>query len=313
MDATDPGVRGSAGSVQGGIPGTNSDIYRLSGSVDHFDVWEYGTNLFHIEFNQYGRNDPVNGLKGAAGATEVVGFGHSILSFNDLTHSKMFSNPFFTDLGFSFGGFAAGENNELAPNDRQLDLGLAVNLNLPGTVIFSAWAQKEWNHSTFLSCGPGSVLGACTGTGATFSGDRDWEWVPKLDLFVSEPLKFLGPSWPVTFISITDVTFPKGTGVSTPNIAATVIPVPGTFASTFAQNLANNETKTELFEDAQLRLDFGKLVWGKPGIWDTYVGYRYWMNKFGTDHNAPLFTSPLGAPNTSIESTAYVGTTYHFK
>ena len=53
------------------------------------------------------------------------------------------------------------------------------------------------------------------------------------------------------------------------------------------------------------------MFWGKPGIWDTYVGYRYWYNKFGTNHNAPLFSTL--APGTSIESTVYLGTTYHFK
>ena len=73
----------------------------------------------------------------------------------------------------------------------------------------------------------------------------------------------------------------------------------------------NNETKTEVFEDARLTLDASKVFWAKPGIWDAYVGYRYWYNKFGTNHNAALF-APC-APGTSIESTAYVGTTYHFK
>jgi hypothetical protein len=73
----------------------------------------------------------------------------------------------------------------------------------------------------------------------------------------------------------------------------------------------NNETKVEVFEDTRLSLDASKVFWGKPGIWDVYGGYRYWYNKFGTNHSAPLFA--LIAPGTSIESTAYVGTTYHFK
>jgi hypothetical protein len=76
-------------------------------------------------------------------------------------------------------------------------------------------------------------------------------------------------------------------------------------------NPFNAFSKTEVFEDNRLVLDATKLWWGKAGIWDLYVGYRYWYNKFGTDHNAPLFASI--APGTSVESTAYVGTTYHFK
>ena len=57
-------------------------------------------------------------------------------------------------------------------------------------------------------------------------------------------------------------------------------------------------------------LDVGKMYWSKPGLWEGFVGYRYWYNKFGTDHNAAIFS--VLAPNTSIESTAFFGTTYHF-
>ena len=75
--------------------------------------------------------------------------------------------------------------------------------------------------------------------------------------------------------------------------------------------LANAETKVEVFEDMRLTLDTSQVFWNKKGIWHTYIGYRYWYNKFGTDHNAPLFAQI--APGTSIESTAYAGMTYHFK
>ena len=74
---------------------------------------------------------------------------------------------------------------------------------------------------------------------------------------------------------------------------------------------ATNETKTEVFEDVRLSIDTSSIFWNKTGIWDTYVGYRYWYNKFGVNHNAALFSTL--APGTAIESTAYVGTTYHFK
>jgi hypothetical protein len=313
--ATDPGVPGSSGSIQGGVAGTGMHTNRFSAGIDHFDVWEYGTNIFHLEMNQYGTNDPTNGENHAAGSTEVVGFGHSTISFNDVTHSKMFSTFLTKDVGFSFGGFAAGEDNLHAADDRQLDVGLAFDLNLPGTVILNVWAQKEWNHSSFLSCGTAGTApnGICTApfAGSSFGGNIDNEWTPKLDLFVAEPLKFLPPSLPLTWVSITDVTFPKGTGVSTANIAATVTP-PFLGCNTFALNLACNETKTEVFSKNELRYDIGKVAWGKPGIWEGYVGYFYWYNKFGIDHNAAFVSTPQ-APGTAIEKTAYIGTTYHFK
>ncbi len=90
-------------------------------------------------------------------------------------------------------------------------------------------------------------------------------------------------------INILNVTFPKGTGFSTANVVATC----GCRSLTPAACLADDETKTEIFEDVRLSFDTSKIFWGKPGIWDTYVGYRYWYNKFGTDHNAPFFAGAL--------------------
>ena len=75
-------------------------------------------------------------------------------------------------------------------------------------------------------------------------------------------------------------------------------------------NQCSAETKTEVFSENRLVLDVGKMYWGKAGLLEGFVGYRYWYNKFGTDHNAGVFT--VLAPNTSIESTAFFGTTYHF-
>ena len=61
----------------------------------------------------------------------------------------------------------------------------------------------------------------------------------------------------------------------------------------------------------------------KSQVWEAYIGDRYWYNKFGTDHSSGLYNifgcsvpSGIGfgcTPGTSIESTAYIGTTYHFK
>lgn len=96
------------------------------------------------------------------------------------------------------------------------------------------------------------------------------------------------------------MTFPKGTGISTANLVDTCT-TPG---STLASCLAGNESKTEVWEDNKLSLDASKVFWGKPGIWDIYGGYRYWYNKFGTDHT-------VYGPS-SVESTGYFGTTYHF-
>jgi hypothetical protein len=315
-NATDPGVAGSSNTVPGGVFGQKNSFSRYSGEIDHFDVWEYGTNLIHAEFDQYGDEDPNLGITNSRGSREFFAFSRSTIGLNEVTHSKMFSNVLFTDVGVEIGGNAGVQNNFLSEETTVGVFGLNFNLNLPGTVLFAVLADKEFTHNSFQSCG-GLGFGVGTPglcapgfTALQFSGDREFEWAPRLELFVAEPLKFL--PWPVTFVDVTNVIFPKGTGISTTNLQALGPAFAGVGGHTGAFNaLADAETKTELFEDARLSLDSGKVFWGKPGIWDTYVGYRYWMNKFGTDHNAVLFSQ--FAPQTSIESTVYVGTTYHFK
>jgi hypothetical protein len=302
-------------------------MYRASGSIDHFDVWEYGTNLIHAEVNQYGPSDPIEGQPGAVGSREFFGFTRSTLGFNELTHTKAFSNVFTNDIGFEAGITAGTQNDFLAEQTTQYVVGLNFDLAIPkplGTMLLGVLAYKEFSHNEFAACGPGAfgvgsggASGACV-VGGPFSGDRDFKWAPRLEAFNSIPLGGILGSWAdaAHIVNILNVTFPKGTGFSSANVAATC---PGIF--TAATCLADDETKTEVFEDVRLSLDTSKIFWGKPGIWDSYVGYRYWYNKFGTDHNAPLFAGsttalaggPFGAPGTSIESSVYVGTTYHFK
>jgi hypothetical protein len=322
FQATDPGVSGSSGTVPGGIAGSGSSTFRAQGAIDHFDVWEYGTNLIHVEFNQYDKSDPSVGQVGAQGAREFFGFSRSTISINDLTHSKVASSWLFKDIGFEVGGTAGVEDDFLDEHTTQGVAGLNFDLNLPGTVLVGILAYKEFTRNEFDACGPGvgtfgvATPAACTG-GGMFSGDRYFNWTWKIESFIAEKVPFLPDSFPVSFINILNVTGPKGTGITSANLFAACSG--GGFLSP-KTCLADTETKTEVFEDARLSLDTSKVFWGKPGIWDTYVGYRYWYNKFGTDHNAPLFGGgtnlfggAFGAPGTSIESTAYVGTTYHFK
>jgi len=63
-------------------------------------------------------------------------------------------------------------------------------------------------------------------------------------------------------------------------------------------------TKTELLTDNRLTLDLGKLASNRPDLVDVFVGYRYWQNKFGSDHTLDLTGG-------STESTAYLGMALH--
>jgi hypothetical protein len=329
FNATDPGVSGLSNVVPGGVAGLRNTFYRAQGSLDHFDVWEYGTNLIHIELDQYSKKDPILGEPGAVGSREFFAFTRSTIGFNEITHSKMFSSFLFNDIGFE-GGFTAGvQNNFLSEQTTQYLVGLNFDIAIPkgwGTLLVGVLGRQEFTHNEFNACGPagfgdaqspaaGLGGGACAG-GGSFSGDRDFKWDWNIEIFDAIPLgTFLG-SWadPLRIIDITNIRGPKGTGISLANCNAVGFGGSCTAPNPFAMGASaftNNETKTEVFEDVRLTLDTSAVVWGKKGIWDSYVGYRYWYNKFGTNHNAPLFA--LLAPGTSIESTAYVGTTYHFK
>jgi hypothetical protein len=306
--STDPGVSGGSNSVPGGIFGAKNTLPRYQGTIEHFDVWEYGTNFIHAEFNQYGPQDPNDGIVGADGSREFFAFATSTLGFNELGHTKMFSTLLTKDVSLMINGVAGVENDFLSEETTQFAPGLQFTLNLPGTVNVGITGYKEYTHNSFEGCGNTgfgiSISTPCL-TGGPFSGDREFEWTWKVFTFVNEPLNFLpgASSFPLTLQNVANITGPKGTGISQANMLA-IGPVT-------ADLVADNETKVEVFEQVKLVLDTSQVFWGKPGIWDTFIGYRYWYNKFGTDHNAFLFSQV--APGTSIESTFLTGMTYHFK
>jgi hypothetical protein len=318
FNATDPGVSGMSNTVPGGVAGMRNTFYRAQGEVDHFDVWEYGTNFIHLELDQYGKQDPILGEPGAVGSREFFSFTRSTIGFNELTHTKAFSNALVNDVSFE-GGFTAGvQNNYLSEQTTQYLAGLNFDLAIPkqwGILQVGVLARQEFTHNQFNACGApgfgdaqgpaaGFGGGTCIG-GGSFDGDRNFKVDWNVEIFDSINLAPLG-SWaaPLKIVDILNIRGPKGTGISNANCLAI-----GCFGA--VGGFTNNETKTEVFEDVRLNLDASQVFWGKPGIWDTYVGYRYWYNKFGTNHNAALFSTL--APGTSIESTAYVGTSYHFK
>lgn len=300
FDYTDPGVLGGSNAVLGGIPGQGNAFGMAQGSLDHFDLWEYGATLIHAEVNQYSPRAPINGIPGAAGEREFFGFAQETLSLDALTHSKAFTTPITNDVGILMRVTGGTDNHQLGEETTQFAVGPNFDFALPkilgGSMQWAITAYKEFTHSNF------DFVCAGAGLPCAFSGDRDFEWTYKIFEFNVLPLGPLLGSWadPAHIVNIASLTGPKGTGISTANCLALG-------GCTAAGAFGANETKAELFEDVRLSVDTSKIFWGKPGIWDTYVGYRYWENMYGTNHNFPGFGS------TSVMSTAYLGTTYHFK
>src|SRR5271155_947105 len=149
--ATDPGVAGGSDVVPGGIAGQSNAFNKYVGSITHFDVWKYGTNFINVDYLVSDPRDPIQGIAGANGSSEFYGFARSTLGFNEILATKMFSTALTKDVSFVWGGDANTENDFIAPSVRKIDIGIQFMFNLPGTVALNVAAQKEWNHSTFLS------------------------------------------------------------------------------------------------------------------------------------------------------------------
>ncbi len=199
--ATDPGVPGD------GISGHSNAFNKFVGTATHFDVWKYGTNFFNIDIIKSDNNNPVNDQfhPRQTGAVEVYAFERSTLGLNQITNSKMFSSLLFKNIEFEFGGDVNTENDGLGPQKRDIVFGAQFDLNLPGTVNLSVLAYKEWNNNNFWAVGG-------------FSGEREFQWIPRLELLIIEPLTFL--PYPVSWHNFTGVNFPKGTGISEAHLQA---------------------------------------------------------------------------------------------
>jgi hypothetical protein len=301
--STDPGVYGASYNP------------RYQFDLTHFDVNRWGTNFIDASYQQYGSKDPIQSMYGSRGSGEADFLVRNTLSGNAFLGKGYFSNYITKDISFAYGGFTAIVDNFLAPHTQQGDLGAQFTLNLPGTVNLSVYAQKEFHNVTFnavcsslFSIGFGMPAPANSNGTCALTGNQEFKWAPRIELAIIEPLTFL-PTWlPMSWNSFTGITFPKGTGYSQAQITALMPGCPT--GGNNPNNPCSAETKTEIFTENRLVLDIGKIYWAKAGLWEAFVGYRYWYNKFGTDHNALNFS--VNAPNTSIESTAFVGTTYHF-
>ena len=92
------------------------------------------------------------------------------------------------------------------------------------------------------------------------------------------PLDFTG--MPMRLEGFTNVTLPKG------------------------RDGFGNQTATEMLFRSQITIDIGAFF-DKPHIYDAFVGYQWWINKFGNNHT---LYSNVG----SYETTPYFGVGVHF-
>ena len=292
FNGTDPGIPGK----------TAKDVY----SFTHFDVWQYGTNFLLASLLKSDQRDPSTPCQsigvpsfGCAGAMEFYGQFRSTLGFNEIFHTKAFTQGPLHNVSFEFGAEGETENSFLGPDKKAVVAGLQFAFDLPYKGYFNVAPlyYQEWNHNAFLSP-------AFAGAGFTGLPDGNTHfrptWAVEINYYMD--LGFLPPNLQYFAISGRAGFYgPKGDGSYG---GYTVAP--------------SNNTKMEInSEPIRLTFDASKAIWGPKyaHFVETWVAYRYWQNKFGLDDgnsgNPVCYTN--GTNNQSCtEKSLYAGVTVKF-
>ncbi|WP_289014290.1 hypothetical protein [uncultured Methylobacterium sp.] len=235
-------------------------------NISHADAWAYGTNFFSLDILKSGSQFPAGttnppGSIGAPyfadyGNTEAYGLYRGTLSLNALTNTKAFAIPgLIKDVSLSFGFDANSQNDAFGSKKRDVVGGLNFAFDVPaGFLNLSAHAYKEWNRNGF-----------------NVQPDRDQSFntVPEFEIVYSFPLTFTG--LPLTLAGFNNIVLPKGRGIARGNL--------GDYAFNPPRGL-------EFLSRTNLVLDLGKLVYDQPNKIDVFIGFQYWLNKFGNVETA---------------------------
>lgn len=254
-------------------------------SFTHFDVWQYGTNFFTVDWLKAtnGTTTPaapcdLTGATTCSGYTEIYGFFRSTFGFNQIFNTKAFSMGPLTNVSLMVGADLNTDNTTLGSAKRSIEAGIQFGFAAPykGFINLTPTVYKEWQNDGF-----GVQFGYNPSGDVSFNTTWGFEW-----LYV-QPLGFLPPSVPLTFKAFGTIHGPKGCGEVC---------------------LGGPPRTTEVYAQQNLELDVGKLLGNRPGMLATWVGYRYWYNKFGIDHTV----TAAAASRFSIESTWLTGVTLTF-
>lgn len=251
-------------------------------TLTHIDAWKYGTNFLNIDLLKSDSRDPEAPWAGPGfpvppggigdGAFEAYGLYRGALSFNQMFNTVAFTFGPVSDVSFYFGGDLESKNTALGPRKKDFVVGLQASFKVPGYLNVAAALYKEWNHNGIVALQgnpPGTAEWVDFNPTATFEAEY------------MQPLTFTG--FPFKISGNTHVVLPRG------------------------RDGFGRETVAEFYTDNRLTLDVGRFLADKPNLFDAFVGYRFWLNKFG-DNPYPPNIAPI--PGT-MESTFYVGVTWH--
>jgi hypothetical protein len=241
----EPGV-GAAGDLSG------YNIAKNIVSFTHVDGWKYGGNFLNIDFLLSAggaKGDPA--ANSSDGAAEVYAVYRTHLSLNKATSTKTFNWGPMRDLLIETGIDLSTKNTAFAPHKVMPVLGPSVEFDVPGFWSLSFFVNKEWNNNGIAHVRSDGTVDFTSGGPVTFDATFMVATAWGVPLF----------GLPLSFDGFGNVNLPKG------------------------KDGFNNETKTELLLHPKLMWDVGS-SWGSPKSgYKLGVGWEYWVNKFGNDHN----------------------------
>jgi len=258
-------------------------------NLTHVDAYQYGTNFFSIDFLQSTNADPTAPIIqntvapynfNGQGSLELYALYRGSLSGNAVTHSKMFSFGFLKDISLSYGGDGESQNTEFAPNKRDIVGGVQFSFDVPGFLTVAVQAYHEWNHNGLTQTG-GAFAGPSNPDFNTYTGTVNFRTTPEFEVTYLQPLSFT--NLPLSISGFANIVMPKG--------------VDG----------FGNKTRTEILTANRLTLDFGDVAFHHPHLVDVFVGYKYWMNKFGNNAHYGDKSYTAG----SFESQVFAGVAIH--
>ena len=247
-------------------PGINGPIQKHVLSVTHFDVTKWGTNFANIDFLKSNHFDP-------ASSSSTPNTSDGALEVYALYRGTLSGNYLTGTKTFSAGPL----------KDVSLAAGFDVNTKntqfAPQKRLLVGGVQFAFDVPGFLNVAvlAGKEYSHC-GLGSVCTTNPEFNTNAHIEVSYMQPLAFTG--LPLSFGGYTNVVTPKG------------------------KDVFGNNTKLEILSDNRLTLDFGKVAFNKPKTIDTFVGYRYWLNKFGNDHKLPFAGG-------AIENQIYVGAAFH--
>lgn len=246
-------------------PGITGPVQKHVVGLTHFDVTKWGTNFVNIDFLKSNSADPASGT-GSDGAFEVYALYRGTVSGNFITGAKTFTAGPLKDVSL-VGGFDVNtKNTQYGAQKRLVVGGVQFAFDVPGFLNVSVLAGKEYGH-----CG----VSFCVSSG---TNNPEYDTNAHIEVAYMQPLAFTG--LPLSFGGYTNFVTPKG------------------------KNEFGDQTKLEILSDNRLTLDFGKVAFNKAKTVDTFVGYRYWQNKFGNP-------SKGGQTGGTIENQVYLGLAVH--